>query len=116
MRSRMTIAALAAIAFVVSLSACSGNTGTAAVTQTSLTQTAVITTDQKDSLGPAPDVAGERVGPLRVQMGDLCLADDRERATLGRAGKFEDGRPITPRPPRRVRTSTTIGRTMERGT
>ena len=62
MRSRMTIAALAAIAFVVSLSACSGNTGTAAVTQTSLTQTAVIATDQKDSLGPAPAVPGAAKG------------------------------------------------------
>ncbi len=62
MRPRVAAAAGSAFALLVALGACSENTGSGAGVDTNRTQTGVIATDPKDSLGPAPEVAGATRG------------------------------------------------------
>lgn len=63
MRARRVTALGGAIALMVSLSACSENTGddTGGV-DTTKPRTGAIATDPKDSLGPAPEVSGAAKG------------------------------------------------------
>jgi peptide/nickel transport system substrate-binding protein len=67
MRPRMTFAALGVLALVTASGGCSQNSGTDGGTDNSAaatgrTQTGVIATDPKDSLGPAPEVTGATGG------------------------------------------------------
>lgn len=62
MRSRAALAAGGALALVVALSACSENTGDTADVDTNRQASGVIATDPKDSMGPAPEVAGATKG------------------------------------------------------
>ncbi|TCB97625.1 ABC transporter substrate-binding protein [Micromonospora zingiberis] len=62
MRPHVATAMGVAVALVATLGACSENTGESATVDTGRQQTGVIATDPKDSLGPAPAVAGARAG------------------------------------------------------
>ncbi|GIJ80628.1 peptide/nickel transport system substrate-binding protein [Micromonospora phaseoli] len=62
MRPRAAVAAGGAIALVVSLAACSKNTGEGVTVDIDRRQTGVIATDPKDSTGPAPAVPGAQAG------------------------------------------------------
>ncbi|GAB2927174.1 ABC transporter substrate-binding protein [Micromonospora polyrhachis] len=62
MRPRVAAAAGGAIALVVTLGACTENTGEGTNVDINRTQTGVIATDPKDSLGPAPEVPGAKKG------------------------------------------------------
>jgi peptide/nickel transport system substrate-binding protein len=62
MRGRVATAAGGAIALMVSLAACSENTGQSAKVDTDRVTTGVIATDPKDSMGPAPEVPGATKG------------------------------------------------------
>ncbi|MGW0436341.1 ABC transporter substrate-binding protein [Micromonospora sp. NPDC003197] len=62
MRPRVAAAASGAIALVVTLGACTENTGEGTDVDINRTQTGVIATDPKDSLGPAPEVPGAKKG------------------------------------------------------
>ncbi|MFV2100024.1 ABC transporter substrate-binding protein [Micromonospora sp. LOL_024] len=59
---RRVVAAGGVIALVVSLGACSENTGEGATVDPGRRQTGVVATDPKDSAGPAPAVPGARAG------------------------------------------------------
>lgn len=58
MRARAGVAAGGAVVLMVGLGACTKNTGEGTGVDTTRTQTGVIATDPKDSLGPAPEVPG----------------------------------------------------------
>ncbi|KOX04024.1 ABC transporter substrate-binding protein [Micromonospora profundi] len=62
MRPRVVAAAGGAIALVVTLGACSKNTGEGTTVDTERKQTGVIATDPKDSQGPAAEVEGAAKG------------------------------------------------------
>lgn len=62
MGPRVAAVAGGALALVVTLGACSKNTGQGTGVDTNRTQTGVIATDPKDSLGPAPEVPGATKG------------------------------------------------------
>ncbi|MDG4793861.1 ABC transporter substrate-binding protein [Micromonospora sp. WMMD1082] len=62
MRPRVTVAAGGAIALVVALGACTENTGEGSTVDTGRQQTGAIATDPKESMGPAPEVAGAQPG------------------------------------------------------
>ncbi|RGC70406.1 putative D,D-dipeptide-binding periplasmic protein DdpA precursor [Micromonospora sp. MW-13] len=62
MRPRAAVAAGGAIALVVTLGACSENTGEGTTVDNTRQQTGVIATDPKDSRGPAAEVAGAQKG------------------------------------------------------
>lgn len=62
MRVRATVAAGGAIALMMGLAACTENTGEGTGVDTTRTQTGVIATDPKDSLGPAAEVPGATKG------------------------------------------------------
>jgi peptide/nickel transport system substrate-binding protein len=62
MRPRAAAAACGVLSLVVMLGACSKNTGQKGTTDANRTTTGVIATDPKDSMGPAPDVAGATKG------------------------------------------------------
>ncbi|MGN9779124.1 ABC transporter substrate-binding protein [Micromonospora sp. H33] len=62
MRPRVAAAAGGAIALVVTLGACSENTGEGTAVDTNRQQTGVIATDPKDSKGPAAEVPGAQKG------------------------------------------------------
>jgi peptide/nickel transport system substrate-binding protein len=62
MRPRVAAATCGAVLLVVTLGACSKNTGQGNNADANRTTTGVIATDPKDSLGPAPDVPGASKG------------------------------------------------------
>ncbi|WP_433529813.1 ABC transporter substrate-binding protein [Micromonospora sp. CA-263727] len=62
MRPRVAAVAGGAVALVVAVGACTRNTGEGATVDIARQQTGVIATDPKDSLGPAPAVAGAQPG------------------------------------------------------
>ncbi|MEV1285747.1 ABC transporter substrate-binding protein [Micromonospora sp. NPDC049679] len=62
MRPRVAVATGGALALLVALGACTKNTGEGSGVDTNRTQTGVIATDPKDSLGPAPEVPGAAKG------------------------------------------------------
>ena len=62
MRARAGVAASGAIVLMMSLAACTKNTGEGTEVDVNRTQTGVIATDPKDSMGPAPEVPGATKG------------------------------------------------------
>jgi peptide/nickel transport system substrate-binding protein len=68
MRPRVVLAAVAAVAVTAALGACTKNTGSSGETGTGSTQSGAISTNPKDSQGPAPAVRGAKRGGTVYQL------------------------------------------------